>query len=178
LSVIANRYAKALVDVSLKLNQHEQVAEELLQFENLLANQKELAVFYSNPAIPVPKKQAATKEILQKLAPSPTTSNFILVLIDKHRMGYFADIRKAFEQELRHRLGVAEAEITTARELDADTRARLEAKLSSLTGKKVLLKFGKNPDLIGGVVTRVGDTIYDGSIRQQLNSLKARLSSD
>jgi F-type H+-transporting ATPase subunit delta len=93
-------------------------------------------------------------------------------------MGHFADIRKAFEQELRHRLGVAEAEITTARELDADTRARLEAKLSALTGKKVLLKFGKNPDLIGGVVTRVGDTIYDGSIRQQLNSMKARLSSD
>jgi F-type H+-transporting ATPase subunit delta len=178
LSAIANRYAKALVDVSIKLNQHEQIAEELLQFENLLANQKELAIFYSNPAIPVPKKQAATREILQKLAASPTTSNFILVLIDKHRMGHFADIRKAFEQELRHRLGVAEAEITTARELDADTRARLEAKLSALTGKKVLLKFGKNPDLIGGVVTRVGDTIYDGSIRQQLNSMKARLSSD
>jgi F-type H+-transporting ATPase subunit delta len=178
LSAIANRYAKALVDVSFKLNRHEQVAQELLQFETLLANQKELAIFYSNPAIPIPKKKTATTEILQKLALSSTTSNFILVLIDKHRMGYFAEIRKAFEQELNNRLGVAEAEITTSRELDADTRARLETTLSALTGKKVLLKFGKNPELIGGVVTRVGDTIYDGSIRQQLNSMKARLSSD
>lgn len=175
---IANRYAKALADVSLKLGQHERVAQELLEFETLLASHKELVLFYSNPAIAVAKKKAATADILQKLALSPTTSNFILVLIDKHRMGYFSVIRKAFQQELNARLGVAQAEVVTATDLDAGTQARLEATLAAVTGSKVVLRFSKNPELIGGVVTRIGDTIYDGSIRQQLNSIKARLSSD
>ncbi|MCI0419087.1 MAG: ATP synthase F1 subunit delta [Acidobacteria bacterium] len=175
---IANRYAKALVDVSLKLNQHEQVARELLQFEDLLASQKELALFYSNPAIAVAKKKAATEEILRKLAFCPSTSNFLLILIDNHRMGVFGEIRKAFQHELNNRLGVTQAEVTTAAELDEETHQKLEAKLAALTGKKVALKFANDPGLIGGVVTRIGDTIYDGSIRQQLNSMKARLSSD
>lgn len=175
---VVNRYAKALADVSLKLSQHEQVAQELLQFENLLASHKELALFFANPAIAVARKKTATAEVLKKLGFSPTTSNFIFILVDKHRMGYFAQIRKAFQQELNIRLGVALAEITTAAELDAETRQQLETQLAALTGKKVALRFTKNPDLIGGVVTRIGDTIYDGSIRQQLNSMKTRLSSD
>jgi F-type H+-transporting ATPase subunit delta len=178
LPAIANRYAKALVDVSLKLNQHEQVSQELFQFENLLTSQKELSRFYSNPAIPAAKKKIATAEILKRLALSQTTSNFISVLIDKHRMGYFPEIRKAFHQELNIRLGIAQAEITTANDLDPQTQAHLEERLEALTGKKVVLKFSKDADLIGGVVTRIGDTIYDGSIRQQLNAMKARLSSD
>ena len=175
---IANRYAKALVDVSFKLNHHEQVAQELLQFEDLLARQKELVHFYSNPAIAVAKKKAATQEILAKLAFGATTSNFLLVLIDNHRMGGFAEIRKAFQHELNNRLGVTQAEVTTATQLDAETHQKLEAKLAVLTGKKVALKFANDPGLIGGVVTRIGDTIYDGSIRQQLNSMRSRLSSD
>ena len=175
---IANRYAKALVAVSFKLNQHEQVAQELLQFEDLLAHHKELVLFYTNPAIAVAKKKAATRELLGKLAFSQTTSNFLLVLIDNHRMGGFAEIRKAFQQELNNRLGVTQAEVTTAAELDAQTHQKLVARLAALTGKKVALKFANDPGLIGGVVTRIGDTIYDGSIRQQLNSMKSRLSSD
>ena len=93
-------------------------------------------------------------------------------------MGYFGEIRKAFQQELNNRLGVAQAEITTVADLDAGTQAQLETKLAALPGKKVILKFSKDPGLIGGIVTRIGDTIYDGSIRQQLNSIKTRLSSD
>jgi F-type H+-transporting ATPase subunit delta len=178
LSAIANRYAKALVDVSFKLNQHEQVARELLQFEELLERHKELVLFYSNPAIAAAKKRAATKEVLAKLAFGPTTSNFLLVLIDNHRMGGFPEIRKAFQHELNNRLGVAQAEVRTASELDAETQQKLETRLAALTGKKVALKFASDPGLIGGVVTRIGDTIYDGSIRQQLNSMKSRLSSD
>ena len=176
--VIVNRYAKALVDVSIKLGQHEQVTQELAQFESLLINQRELRLFYSNPAIPIPRKREATAEILKKLSFCQTTSNFIFVLIDKHRVGYFSEIRKAFQSGLNDRLGIVQAEITTAVDLDDEIRERLEARLAIFTGKMVTLRFLKNPDLIAGVVTRIGDTIYDGSIRQQLNSMKARLSSD
>jgi len=178
LPAIANRYAKALVDVSLKLNQHEQVAQELMEFENLLSSHKDLVLFYANPAIAVARKKNATTEILNKLGFCPTTSNLLFILVDNHRMAYFAQIRQAFQQDLNTRLGVAQAEIATAIELDAETRQRLETKLAGLTGKKVTLKFTKKPDLIGGVVTRIGDTIYDGSIRQQLGAMKSRLSCD
>ena len=175
---IANRYAKALVDVSFKTNQYEQVAAELLRFEDLLARNRDLALFYSNPALPVAKKKAATREILNRLAFSLLTSNFLFLLIDNHRIGGFSDIRKAFQQELSNRLGITQAEITTSAELDVATQQKLEGTLAALTGKRVALKFSNDPTLIGGVVTRIGDTIYDGSIRQQLNSLKSRLSSD
>ncbi len=177
---IANRYAKALVDVSFKLNHHEQVAQELLQFEDLLARQKELVHLLLQPRHSRwPRRRQRQRKSWQKLAFGPTTSNFILVLIDNHRMGGFAEIRKAFQQELNNRLGVTQAEVTTARPSWTRRHTRsLEAKLAALTGKKVALKFANDPGLIGGVVTRIGDTIYDGSIRQQLNSMRSRLSSD
>ena len=175
---IANRYAKALADVSLKLGEHERVSQELMEFESVLLNHPELAHFYSNPAVPIQKKRVATAQITEQLGLNQTISNFISILVDKHRMGYFAQIRKAYQLELNARLGIAQAEIITVGELDPETHQRLAKQLETLTGKKVVLKFSQDPSLIGGVVTRIGDTIYDGSIRQQLNTLKARLSSD
>jgi len=178
LAVIAKRYAKALVDVSLKLAQPERVEKELNQFEELLSHNKELYLFYTNPAIPLPKKRNATSEILSRLGFCSTTSNFILILIDNHRIHYFTEIRQAFQQEMNERRGIIQAEISTAFEVDHEIKSRLEEKLSRLTGKEVSLKFNISSGLIGGVVTRIGDTIYDGSIRQQLELIRARLSSD
>jgi F-type H+-transporting ATPase subunit delta len=178
LAVIANRYAKALVDVCLKLGQSEQVAKELAQFEELLSQNPELSLFYANPAIPVIRKRAATTEILTQLGFSTTTSNFLFVLIHNHRINYLAEIHRAFRQGVNERLGVIQADITTAFPVDQDTKDQLEERLKALTGKKVLLNFGISQEVIGGVITRIGDTIYDGSIRQQLESIKARLSSD
>jgi len=178
LAVIAKRYAKALVDVSLKLGQQERVGKELNQFEELLSHNKELYVFYANPAIPLAKKRKATSEILAKLGFCSTTSNFVFILIDKHRINYFTEIRRAFQQELNERLGIVQAEITTAFEVDREIKSKLEERLAGLTGKNVFLKFNISSALIGGVITRIGDTIYDGSIRQQLELMRARLSSD
>ena len=79
---------------------------------------------------------------------------------------------------MNERRGIIQAEISTAFEVDHEIKSRLEEKLSRLTGKEVSLKFNISSGLIGGVVTRIGDTIYDGSIRQQLELIRARLSSD
>jgi len=178
LAVIAKRYGKALADVSIKLGQHERVGRELSQFDELLNRHRELQLFYVKPAIPLPKKRAATDELLRRLGFCKETSNFIVVLIDNHRIGYFGEICKAFQEALNQLLGVVQAEVTTAFEVDTGIKAQLGQKLEGLTGKRVLLKFGIGPELIGGVVTRVGDTIYDGSVRQQLELIKNRLSSD
>lgn len=178
MSALATRYAKALVDVCLKLSVHDRVAQDLLAFENLLSNQAELRLLYLNPAIPVPKKKAITAEILKRFNFTQTTTNFISVLVDNHRIGYFSQIRQTFHQLLNDHLGIVRAEVTLASDLDPVTQELLLAGLQDLTGREVTLKFTKDPNLIGGIVTRIGDTIYDGSIRQRLNSLKAQLSSD
>jgi len=178
LAVIAKRYGKALAEVSFKLGQHERVGQELGQFDELLNRYRELQLFYINPAIPLPKKRAATDELLRRLEFCKETRNFIFVLIDNHRIDYFGEICKAFQEALNEHLGVVQAEVTTAFEVDSDIKTRLGQKLEGLTGKRVLLKFGIGPELIGGVITRIGDTIYDGSVRQQLELIKNRLSSD
>jgi F-type H+-transporting ATPase subunit delta len=178
LSAVANRYAKALVDVCLKLSVQDRVAEDLLAFENLLNTQTELRLLYSNPAVPVPKQKAITAEILKRFSFNQTTTNFINVLVDQHRIGYFSAMRKAFHQLLNDQLGIVEAEVTMASELDSATQDLLLVRLNEMTGRKVTLKFTKDPEIIGGIVTRIGDTIYDGSIRQRLNTLKAQLRSD
>jgi F-type H+-transporting ATPase subunit delta len=178
LAAIAKRYAKALTDVSFKLGQYERVEKELIQFEELLRHNRELQFFYTNPAIPVARKKAATSEIMEKLGFSNIAANFIFVLIDKHRISYFTEICEAFQQAVNEHLGVIQAEITSAMEVDGETRLKFEAVLESLTGKRVLLKFVLDRGLIGGAVTRIGDTIYDGSVRQQLELIRARLSSD
>lgn len=178
MSAVANRYAKALVDVCLKLSVQDQVAQDLLAFENLLNTQTELRSLYLNPAVPVPKKKAITAEILKRFNFNQTTTNFISVLVDQHRIGYFSSIRKAFHQFLNDQLGIVEAEVTMASDLDPATQDSLLARLNDLTGRKVTLKFIKDPEIIGGIVTRIGDTIYDGSIRQRLNTLKTQLRSD
>jgi len=178
LAAISNRYASALADVSFKAGQHERVEQELLQFEQVLSRERELFLFFTNPAIPVPRKKAACQEIQRRLGFSSLTSNFLYVLLDNYRIGYFSEIREAYQKAANQRLGLVEARITTAAEVDGHLKSRLESCLTQLTGKRVLLKFEVDRDLIGGVITRIGDTVYDGSIRQQLSLIKARLSSD
>ena len=178
LAAISNRYARALADISFKTSQHERVERELLQFEQMLNREHELFIFLTNPAIPVPRKKAACREIQQRLGFSSLTSNFVFVLLDNHRIGYFSEIHKAYQKATNERLGLVEARITTAAEVDTQIKSQLESRLTQLTGKKVILQFAMDRELIGGVITRIGDTIYDGSIRQQLNMIKVRLSSD
>lgn len=178
MAVIAKRYGKALAEVSFKLGQHERVGRELSLFDELLNRYRELQLFYTNPVIPLPKKRSATNELLGRLGFCKETCNFILLLIDNHRVSYFGEICKAFRESLNGYLGVVQANVTTAFEVEGEIQARLRQKLENLTGKRVQLKFGISPALIGGVITRIGDTIYDGSIRQQLELIKNRLSSD
>ncbi len=167
-----------MADVSFTAGQHERVEKELLQIEELLSRERELRLFLTNPAIGVLRKKAAGREILHQLGFSTLTSNFVFILIDRHRISYFAEIRRAYQQAANQRLGVVEAHVTTAAEVDRQVQTKLESRLGQMTGKKVVLKFEIDRELIGGVITRIGDTIYDGSVRQQLNTIKARLSSD
>jgi len=182
-STVSLRYARALVDavtgqrVGVSPAALAAIPAQLDAFETLLRENAELRILFSTPAISTVKKRAVLAELAPRLELEPLTRNFLSVLIQHDRMSLLGEIASAFRTLLDERTGVAVAEITTARPLDETEKQELAGALAARTGRKVRMKFALDPDLIGGVTARVGGTIYDGSVRGQLDRLRAELMS-
>jgi F-type H+-transporting ATPase subunit delta len=172
---IARRYAGALADVVTKTNETETVKGELKAWEQMIVGNFELNSVFANPSIQHANKVNVLESLVQKSAPSKTTANFLRVLLRNNRLTDLAAINERFDVELEERSGVAAAQVTSARELGENERAELRANLEKLTGKQIKLDFDINESIIGGIITRVGSTVYDGSVRTQLENLKEQL---
>jgi F-type H+-transporting ATPase subunit delta len=180
-SAVAARYANALADVvtdgSSALPPREALAE-LRSFQSALAESPELLNALITPAVPMARKRAVVTRIADVLKLSRISRNFLLVLIDHRRIAGIAGIADAFEVVLDERLGFARAEVTSAFELSEAQRSALAAELERLTGKRIRARYALDESLIGGVVARIGSTVYDGSVRGQLQSIGRRLSAE
>lgn len=180
-STVSLRYARALVDALLgqrggvPASAAQSIPAELETFHSLLEENAELRILFSTPAISTSKKQAVLGELAPRLELTPLTRNFLNVVIQHDRMNLLGEITKAFRTLLDERLGVAVAEITTARPLDDAEKQELAEALRARTGRAVRIQYSLDPSLIGGVLARVGSTIYDGSVRGQLERLRAGL---
>lgn len=172
---VARRYAAALADVVVKSGETEAVKAELGAWSAMIAANGELENAFRNPIVAHEKKAKVLEALLQKSTPSKTTANFLRVLLQNSRLADIAMINDRFVQVLDERSGGVSAEITSSRDLSEAERTELKANLEKLTGKKVNTTFGIDPSLIGGVVTRIGSTVYDGSVKTQLENLKAEL---
>jgi F-type H+-transporting ATPase subunit delta len=126
----------------------------------------------------VGRKRAVVERLAGLLKLSPIIRNFLFVLIDHRRIGSLSEVLHSFELIMDERLGFARAEVSSARELTEAQRAALNAQLTQLTGKKVRMRFAVDESLIGGAVARIGSTVYDGSVRGQLQTLERRLSTE
>jgi len=115
--------------------------------------------------------------IVKRAGISRPVRNFVAVLIDHRRTRFIGEIVTQFAQELNQRLGFAEAEVTTARELSADERTTLEADLAKVTSKRIRANYTKDATILGGAIARVGSTVYDGSVKGQLERIRTALSS-
>jgi len=175
IETVARRYAIALADVVSKNGDVETVKSELKSWEELISSNTELQAAFGNPAIPHPNKVGVLEGLLQRTQPSKTTSNFLRVLLRNNRLTELGEINERFESELEERSGVVSARVTSARELSDAEKAELQASVAKLTGKQVKLNFDIDTDLIGGVVTRIGSTVYDGSVKTQLQNLKEQM---
>jgi F-type H+-transporting ATPase subunit delta len=149
--------------------------EELQTFESALSASSELHNVLLSPAVPPARKRAVVARLSEMLGTSRLVRNFFYVVIDHRRTALLADIRQAFQELVDQHLGVVEAEVRSARELTQEQRGSVSTELARLTGKKVRCRFSTEEGLIGGVVARIGSTIYDGSVRGQLESLRQRL---
>ena len=178
-SAVANRYAHALVDIVMSPGsalKPEEAQAQLAAVEGLLQESPELRTALLTPAIQTSRKRAVMATLLQRLGVSALIRNFVYVIVDHRRIAVFEDIREAFESQLDERRGFVRAEVTSAAPLDTALSAGLESELSKLTGKRVRLRFDLDPSLVGGLVARIGSTVYDGSVRGELRELGRKLA--
>jgi F-type H+-transporting ATPase subunit delta len=178
MAAIASRYARALVDVVLEKKIDAAVAiQQVRDMVATVEGSHELRMVWESPAVLAERKRAVLDSIAGQSGLLRPIRNFFAILIDHGRIPMAAQIAKQFETELNHQLGFVEAGITSARQLSSDERQGLESKVGSMTGKNVRASYATNPDLLGGVIVRVGSTIYDGSVRGQLRKLKEQLTN-
>ena len=145
---------------------------ELRTIASLLAESSDLRRVWENPAIPADQKRRVLDVIAERDGISKQARNLVAVLIDHRRIHFLDPIIRQLEKELDARLGFAEAEITSVRELGDAEKREFEAQVGKLTGKKVRAHYAQDASLLGGAVVRVGSTIYDGSVKGQLERMK------
>lgn len=173
---MARRYATALADVVIARGEAREVHEELTEWERMMQSNSLLMEVFSNPTIPYEQKQKVLAQLIARTRVRPMTANFLQVLLQNQRLADLSEVNKRFAQVLDERSGVVSADVTTARPVPTETQEALRARLSSMTGKNVRLSFKTDEELIGGIVARIGSTIYDGSVRNQLEQAKAKLT--
>jgi F-type H+-transporting ATPase subunit delta len=149
--------------------------QELHNLESLLKESDQLRRVLENPSIAGDRKRAVLDAVTAKLDTTRQVRNFVAVLIDHRRLPLFGEILKQLEQELDDRQGFAEAKVSTSRQLSDDEKKFLEAEIARLTGKKVRAKYEQDTGLLGGAVVQVGSTIYDGSVKGQLEKIREQL---
>lgn len=176
---VLSRYARAFVDViyAQKLESAAVVAQ-LCSIVDLTNSSDDLRHVWENPAIPADQKRNLLDAIIAREHVARPVRNFVAVLIDHRRIAALPEIAREVQVEVDRRLGLAEAEITSARELTPAERADMEAQIARLTGKKVRAHYTLDRQLLGGAVVKVGSTIYDGSVRGQLHRMKEALSAE
>ena len=180
LSVVARRYAKALADVVTAPNSGldaGKVLEQLRAIQAVIDSSADLRNAFASPAVSPSRKRAVIARILDPMGVSRQVKNFLFVIIDHRRVLEFESIIDAFELSIDDRLGFVRADVSSARELSDAQRTALEAELTRIAGRQAKLRFAVDPSLIGGVVAKLGSTVYDGSVRGQLDSLRTKLGS-
>jgi len=172
------QYANALADIALAQGAADAVNKQLADVGAMYAESAELRNFLTSPAVDRGAKHAVIEKLLARIGASKIIRNFLFVMMDHQRAHILPEIIMAFQDVVRRRRGVAEAEISSAIELSAAQKAEFAFTLERLTGKRVETKYSLDPALLGGAVVRIGDTIYDGSLRSRLNEMRTRLTAE
>jgi len=172
----AARYARALFDVALSESTPEQAERELTAFADLVRGHAELRQALGSPAIPAANKRAVVDQVLDRQQPSSPVRKLLLLLAERDRLDLLPDLVSVFHERVMEHLKVVQAEVTTAAPLPLEQAAQLQQRLGSMIGRTVTLTTKVDPALIGGMVTRIGSTVYDGSVANQLAALRQRLT--
>jgi F-type H+-transporting ATPase subunit delta len=172
------QYANALADIAVAQAAAEPVLKQLNDFGATYADSAELRNVLSSPAVTRAAKHGVIEKITARMRAPKILCNFLFIIADRRRMHALPEIIASFQEVIRQRQGIAEAEVSSATGLSAAQKTEIKKTLERLTGKRVEPKYSIDPALLGGAVVRIGDTIYDGSLRNRLNDLRARLAAE
>ena len=172
---VANRYARAIFELGAESGTTETLFEEVERAAQAYASSNELQDTLDNPLMTLATKQGILDDIANALSLSDTARKTLHLLLLRRRMAHLPAISRALRQMGNAAKGVAYAEVVSASPLSDEFYGRLQAQLEKMTGKKFVLERREDPSLIAGVIARVGDTVYDGSLRSRLETLKAKL---
>ena len=177
-AAVASRYARALVDVVSDAKSQvtpDAAMAQLREFKQMLDSSTELSAVLLSPAVAPARKRAVIAKFAGMLPLATVIRNFLYVLIDHRRTPLMADVIEAMQAQLDEKMGIARAQISSAQPLSDEAKARIQASFGAKTGKKISGQFSVNPELLGGVMVRIGSTIYDGSVRGSLDGLRRKL---
>ena len=172
---IARRYAKALLLIGKEDGQTETYREELNTFAELVKNQGALEQALVNPLYDAADRKKVLGSVLKKLSLSKVMNSFLLLLFEKGRVGFLSSINEFYQKLADELKGVARASLVSATALSSETIEKIRASLSKKTGKDIILEIDEDPGLIGGIVTRIGDLVLDGSVKTQLLNMRESL---
>ena len=174
-TVVANRYARALADVVASTGNYRQVLSELEDFSKVYRESLELREVAETPALPVASKLSVLEAIVERMGSSPVTWNFLRVLLSHYRMPLLEDVIQAFRNIAFARLGIVRVKISSPTGLSSQEQELLRTRFGELTRQQPDLEFHLDPNLIGGIVAQIGSTVYDGSIRGELDRIREQL---
>ena len=172
ISNISKRYARAFFEIATEEKQLEPYYNELNQFASIIAQNKALSDFLANPVFEQGSKKGVVESIIGKLQLSGMTVSFLKLLVDKKRIDILNDIVICYRQLMDEALKKVRVNVKTAFPLSGEMQDYISSSLEKVTGRKVEIFVEKDPSLLGGIVIGVGDTLYDGSIKNQLNNMR------
>lgn len=178
---IARRYAAALADVTTKAtntSEAREVQKEIVSWTQMFRDSPALLEVFRNPTINYERKRNILKSLIERTRPRQTVANFLQVLLQNGRLADLFHISERYAEVLDERAGILSAQITTARPIDAAQQEMLRQQLKKLNNREMRLEFGVDESLIGGIVTRIGSTVYDGSVRTQLDEMRQKLAGN
>jgi F-type H+-transporting ATPase subunit delta len=178
-TVITSRYARAFADVVYSMDlAPANVLRELYDMVAVVKANVMLQRVWENPSIPADQKRRLLDAIVAREKVSKPVRNFLAVLIDHRRIQQLPEIARQVESELDSRLGFAEADVISARELSDNEKRALEGRIESMTGRRVRAHYSTDRAILGGAIVKLGSTIYDGSVKGQLHRMKEQLAAE
>jgi F-type H+-transporting ATPase subunit delta len=172
------QYANALADIALAQGAAEPALRQLIDFRDAYTESAELRNFMATPAIDREAKHGVIEKLVARIGASKIVRNFLFVIADHGRMQSLPEIVEAFQEVVCKRQGISDAEIFSAVELSAAQKAEFAFTLERMTGQRIEAKYSLDPSLLGGAVVRIGDAIYDGSVRNRLNEMRSKLTGE
>ncbi len=171
---VARRYARALLQIGQQHQNYDGLASEVDRLAATYDKSADLRGMLENPAFSVTQRKAVLDEILGRLGLSKTIAHFAALLLERGRLSQLPGIARNLRLLVDEQVGRVRATVTSARPLDAATEARLASAIGKTTGRAVVLEKKVDPALLGGIVTQVGDLVYDGSLQTELQALRDR----